>query len=151
MRYYGADVLNLLKDIASDNLNDALDLIRTARADSGLLDVIKFSTGVIERQYPECLIKLQDSTNVSTELNLDIDNTSEEYPAEILVLMKDLTDKIDLRVEYYIEALQKIFHGYSDSNVSWIEFVTGIRADVYNSDQRETLKAAGIAVKVRIY
>lgn len=150
MRYFGADILTLLKKIATDDLNNMIDTIKTERGDSGLEKIRKINTGICERQYPECVINLQDSTNVSSELNLTIDDTSEEYPAEILIVMKDNTEKIDLRMEYYIEALQRIFHGYADDSISWIEFTSGIRADAY-TEQRETLKIAGIKINVRIY
>ena len=149
MRFFGADVITTLKKIATDELNAMLTTIQTERTDLGLELVRKINVGICERQYPECVIDLQDSTLISEELNLDILNTSESYPAEIKIVMKDNTDKIAFRMEYYIEALQRIYHGYSDANISWIEVVTGIRADAY-TEQKETLKVAGVSIKVRI-
>jgi len=150
MRDFGADVLTTLKKIATDDLNNMIDIIKLERSDTGLENVLRINTGLIERQYPECFIKLGDSEVLSEEIGMDITNTGEIYPGEVMVLFKDNTDLLFLRMEYYIEALKRIFHGYHDDSISYIIVTGGIRADVY-TEQKETLKGAGVSLKIRVY
>jgi hypothetical protein len=149
-RFYGADVSAKIKTILTASLNTTLATIKTARSDSGLEDVRVINIGIVDRNFPECVINLQDSELIVDELNLDIADTPEEFPAEVLILFKDNTVNTALRLEYYIEALQKIFHGYKDADISWIAVTGSIRADAYN-EQRETFKIAGVNITVRIY
>ena len=149
MRYFGADIITAVKTIATNNLNPMLEIIKVERGDTGLETIRKINVGIVERQYPECVINLQDSILVEEELTLDLLNTPEVFPVEVLIVMKDNTDLIALRVEYYIEALQRIFNGYTDSKISWISVKNSIRADAY-TEQKETLKVAGILIDVRI-
>lgn len=149
MRFFGADVAGELKTIATAELNTMLELIKTERADTGLELINRFNIGICERQFPELTINMQNSKLQVDELNLDITDTPEEYPAELIISFKDNTDKIALRVEYYIEALQRVFHGYKSSDISWIEVTETIRADAY-TEKMETFKVAGIMINVRI-
>jgi len=149
MRYFGADVLTILKTIATNSLNTTIALIQTERTDTGLELISKINVGKVERQYPECVINLQDSTLISEELNLDITDTPETYPAEVLILLRDNTDNISLRQEYYLEALQRIYHGYTDANVSWITVENCIRTAAY-TEQKETLRVIGVSLSIRI-
>lgn len=150
MREFGADILTTLKKIATDDLNNMIDTIKTERTDTGFENVLRINTGLIERQYPECFIKLGDSEVLSEELTMDIYNTGEIYNAEVMILFKDNTDYLFLRMEYYIEALKRIYHGYQSGTISYILVTGGIRADVY-TEQKETLKSAGVSLKIRVF
>jgi len=149
-RFYGSDVITRLQKIGSDNLNNMLQTIMTERSYTGIELVSKFNIGICERQYPECVVNLKDSELDVDELNLDIEQTPEVFPAEIIIIMRDNTADIALRMEYYIEAMQRIFHGYKDVDISWISVKNSIRANGY-TEQKETLKIIGIEVEVRIF
>jgi hypothetical protein len=149
MRFFGADIITKIKDIAVADYNNILTTIKSERSDSGLELIRKFNTGICERQYPECVINLKDSSMIIEELDLDIYNTPEEFPIEILVAIRDNTDNIALRQEYYIEGLQRTFHGYHDTDISWITVESSIRAEAY-TEQKETLRIIGVSINVRI-
>lgn len=149
MRFFGADVLTTLKTIATSNLNDMLDTIATERSLADIEHVGKYNIGKLEMQLPECFILLGDSEVLIEELNLDIADTPETYPAEVLIAMRDNTDDIHLKQEYYAEALQRIYHGYHDTNISWIAVKDVIRADGYTKD-KQTFKIIGVSLTIRI-
>jgi len=148
-RFFGADVLDLLSTLLTAQLPEMITMLQTERSDTGLEPVRKINTGYLERQFPECLISLEDSEIDVDAITMDIQSTPEIFPAEIVIVMKDITAKNYLRQEYYIEALTRILHGYHDSNISWIVVKNGIRANMY-TPQNETLRVVGVSIDVRI-
>jgi hypothetical protein len=149
MRFFGADVITSLKTIATSNLNTMIDLIKTERSDTGVESIKRIDSGNFQRQYPECMINLGDSLVESEELNLDISDTPEIYPVDVLIALAINSDKITLRQEYYIEALERIYHGYKDINISWISVMDCIRVNAY-TEQNELLRVVGVKLSVRI-
>lgn len=147
-RIYGYDVLTALKNLLSANLNTQIGLIKAARGDAGVLNINKITTGYSERQYPECLISLQDSTPKNDDLNFDIDNTPEVFPVEVVVIFRDNTQNPYLRQEIYIEALQKTLQGYSSEQITWILLTGSIRAKAY-TESKETLIVGGVSIDIK--
>jgi hypothetical protein len=147
-RIYGDEVLTILKGHLTDNLNVKLTEILTNKEDLDCPLVKKVNIGYSERQYPECLITLNDSEVDIDTLDMDIDQTPERYPVDIVIVLKDNTAKTYLRQEYYIKALQQILHGYSDPSVTWIVVTGSIRANMY-TEQKETLRVVGVSIIVR--
>jgi len=148
-RFFGADVLTTLKNYLTDNINIMLDTIRLERSDSELEDVNVVNIGYSERQYPECLISMDDSELEVDQLSMDIEDTPEEYPLDVIILLKDITASTYLRQEYYIECLQRLLHGYADSNISWIVVKNAIRTNMY-TETKEILRVIGVSISVRI-
>ena len=93
-RLYGADILTKIQTIATSGFESQLATIRSARSDAGVPAVTKFNIGYLERQYPEGLISMEDSSLDVNELSMDINNTSEEFPVELVIVLKDITGKI---------------------------------------------------------
>ena len=149
MRYFGSDIISTLETISA-GVNAMLVTIGTERSYTGIEQIKKINYGRFDRQFPEIVIMLKPSEVLSEELNLDIKDTPEIYPFEILVGMNDNTPDIFKRQEIYIEALQRVFHGYADTNISYIVVDESIRADVYEEGSKETFKIAGIGGKIRI-
>ena len=149
MRFFGADVITSLKTIATADLNTMIDLIKVERSDAGVESIKRIDSGNFQRQYPECMINLGDSLVESEELNLDIADTPEIYPVDVLIAMAINSDKITLRQEYYIEALERIYHGYKDLNISWVSVTDYIRVNAY-TEQNEVLRVVGVKLSVRI-
>lgn len=147
-RAYGDDILNSVQDLLQDRLNTELTAILTDKEDLDCPTVKKVNIGYSERQYPECLITLNDSLVEPDTLDLDIDQTPEEYPVDVVIVLKDNTPKTYLRQEYYIKALQKTLHGFTDSNITWILVTGSIRANMY-TEQKETLRIVGVSIIVR--
>lgn len=155
MRMFGADVLVKIQTILSSSLGTELTTIASERSIT-IPAVNNILIGNSERQFPECIITLGNS-NVKNDENLtmDIDKTPEEYPIEVVIVYKDLTqqpgthrydDKI--RQECYIEALQKVLHGYSDEDVDYMIVTSCIRDSAY-TEQKEWLKVVGVAVLLK--
>jgi hypothetical protein len=149
-RIFGADILDELEEIAEDNLNTMLQTIRTTRSDTTLQDIREISFGNVKRNFPELVITLFDSETKNEELNIDIADTPEEYPVQLRILFKSTAGNEEKQAEYYIEALQRIYHGYKSDDISWITVEGGIRGEAYD-EMRETFKVAGISATVRIY
>lgn len=150
MRYFGADILLSIKSYLETNLNTNIGLIDVESAPFESLDqVISFRYGTTKKQYPECLILAKDSEVLSEELTMDIQDTPEVYPLDVMILLKDNTDDVFLKQEYYIKALQVTLHGFSDENISWILVKNCIRADAF-TEQNEILKVVGVSLEIRI-
>jgi len=147
-RIYGDQVLTILGEVLKERLNVVLTEILTDKEDLDCPLVKKINIGYSERQYPECLITLNDSEVDVDTLDMDIDQTPEQYPVDIVIVLKDNTSKTYLRQEYYIKALQKSLHGYSDPSITWIVVTGSIRANMY-TEQKETLRVVGVSIIVK--
>lgn len=147
-RIYGDEVLSGIESLLNENLNTNLTEILTDREDLSCPLVKKVNIGYSERQYPECLISLEDSSVDLDTLDMDIDQTPEEYPVDVVIVLKDNTAKTYLRQEYYIKALQKTLHGFSSPMFSWIVVTGSIRANMY-TEQKETLRIVGVSIIAR--
>lgn len=148
-RTYGADVIKEVKELAEADLNNNIDAVATERSDTGLEKILKFNVGVFERQYPECVINLGTSKVETDEMGLQLDSTTELYPVEVLITLRDNTANIAYRMEYYIEALMRTFYGYQSNKIAWIIVDECIRANAY-TEKNETLKVVGVALLVQI-
>lgn len=148
-RKFGADLLTSIETLLKDNLQNMLDVIKVEREDSGIEDIRKINIGYMERQYPECLISLGNSDVDVETLSMDIMQTQEEYPAEVVIVLKDITAKSYLRQEYYIEALSRVLHGYTEDGIQWIVVTSAIRENMY-TEQKEILRVVGVSLLIRI-
>lgn len=150
MRYFGGDILSWIKTYLESNLNNMLDTISSERSLSTSIEhIISFEYGRTRRQYPECIILMKDSKTEIEELNIEIEDTPEDFPIDIMVLLKENSEGIYIDLEYYIEALQRIFHGYKDDYISWVIVTGSIRADAFN-EQNEILKVVGVSLNIRV-
>jgi hypothetical protein len=148
-RFFGADVIARVQEVLVAEMPAMIALIQTERSDPEFKAPTKYNIGYLERQFPECLISMDNSEVEMSQISMDIGNTPEQYPAEVVVVSKDITDKAYLRQEYYIEALQRVLHGYNDEDITWIVVTGTIRANMY-TEQKETLRVTGVSITARI-
>lgn len=148
-RFFGADILTTLQTYLTAEIPVMLETIRLERSDSEIEDVKAVNIGYSERQYPECLISMDDSEVEVDHLSMDIQDTPEIYPLDVIILLKDITKKTYLYQEYYIECLERILHGYTDSDITWIVVNNAIRTNMY-TEQKEMLRVVGVSISVRI-
>lgn len=148
-RTYGVGILQTVQTLLETNLNSKITELGTKYSVTDMEQVLKVSVGFVERQYPECHISLDDSTIPGDQqLSMDIDQTYEDYPMDVVIILKDITNLTYVKQEIYIEALQRVLHGYSDSNITWILVTGGIRADMY-TEKKEILRTVGVSLTIR--
>ena len=155
-RIYGSDILakvvsimeegRLFNDVVK-NYSDILDEVALERGFE-LEHLLSVSIDYMKNQYPEACIRLGDSEMIDEELSLDIDNTGEVYPVDVMVMLIDI-EEIYSKQECYIEALQKLFYGYTDDDITYIICERTIRGRAYN-EQEQIFKVMGVSLKIRI-
>lgn len=149
-RYFGKDVRTALKTKLDTEFNTKIDLIRTERSDITIPYVQNITIDKLKNQYPEITIDITESEVYNEEeLTNDINLVPEIYTIEIIAIIKTQLDSIDNYADYYIEAMQRILHGYNTSNITWCLIIKTIRDDI-SDKQNQTYKACGIQAQVRI-
>lgn len=149
-RYYGYDVRNLIKTKLESDFNTMITTIRTERSDSTIPLVVNITIDKMKHQYPEIYIDITESELINDfELTSSIDLTPEIFMVEITAILKSQLDTIDVHADYYIEAMQRILHGYNDSNITWILTNKTIRTDV-TDEKKQTYKVCGVVCEIRI-
>jgi hypothetical protein len=149
-RFFGSDIIYTLQTVLTAQLPAMITLLQTERADTGLEQIRKVNVGNLDRQFPECLISLGDSEVDVEHLSMDIQDTPETFDCDVVIITKDISSsKTYLRTENYVEALMRILHGYSDSNITWVVVVGGIRTNMY-TESKEVLRVSGVKLSVRI-
>jgi hypothetical protein len=147
-RIFGADVLDKVHARLTAELNIMIDTISEERSVSGLAHVKKINFGAFERQFPECLITIDNSEIDMESISSDIMQTSEEWPLEVVVVFKDVSTIPYHKQEYYIEALARVLNGYSDEDITWILVNGSVRVNMY-TESKETFRVVGVTATVR--
>lgn len=156
-RIYGPELLKKVKIILEEGrLNDDgsittySNLLDEESAETGLNleHLLAVSVDYMQGQYPEACIRFKNSKVETEELSLDIENTTEDYPIDICIMLIDNED-IYTKQEYYIKCLQKLFHGYQDEDIVYIVCTGCIRGTAYN-EQEQIFKVMGVELEARI-
>lgn len=151
-RLYAKDIISKIKAIAQNNINVYIDTIRTERSDSNIPYISSFiSDGISLSQYPEMLIRLNDSEIITDEEFEDsIENIPEVFNFEIGVQLLSIDSKAQDYACYYLEAMLRLFHGCTkDTDLTWVRCNATVLDTLMNA-QNEIYKIVAVKIEVRV-
>jgi hypothetical protein len=160
-RYFGYDIIEKLKTIASDPTNGINAIISTINAERTLtLPNIMTITEVWDTRFlPIMFIDIESSQVLPAEDSIggggdtigtrNVMKTPEVYSVYITITYKSPDVSLNKWMELYGEAIYRLYHNYCDENIIWIVARESARAEI-NATDNQTAKTVGYKFDLRI-